>query len=146
MDPTWWPSLLAYTSSSKVFQKLQKRFDNLITSSHIFFYKARISLSNDLEILNPLESSNNVASMLIISAIVVIKASHNSQWPFDWFMTHANTTKFKQNVIVLATIHTYALSNSKVKIIIYQFFNVKLFLNTISLFNFKNTFDLLLIH
>jgi hypothetical protein len=108
MDPTWWPSLLAYTSSSKVFQKLQKRFDNLITSSHIFFYKARISLSNDLEILNPLESSNNVASMLIISAIVVIKASHNSQWPFDWFMTHANTTKFKQNVIVLATIHTWA--------------------------------------
>jgi hypothetical protein len=108
MDPTWWPSLLAYTSSSKVFQKLQKRFDNLITSSHIFFYKARISLSNDLEILNPLESNNNVASMLIISAIVVIKASHNSQWPFDWFMTHANTTKFKQNVIVLATIDTWA--------------------------------------
>jgi hypothetical protein len=41
---------------------------------------------------------------------------------------------------------TYALSTSKVKIIIYQCFNVKVFLNTITLINFKNIFDLLLIH
>jgi hypothetical protein len=40
----------------------------------------------------------------------------------------------------------HALSTSKVKIIIYQSFNVKMFLNTIPLVNFKNTFDLLLIH
>jgi len=40
---------------------------------------------------------------------------------------------------------TYALSASKVKII-YQSFNVKIFLNTIPLVNFKNTFDLLLVY
>jgi hypothetical protein len=39
---------------------------------------------------------------------------------------------------------TYALSTSKVIIIIYQSSNVKIFLNTIPLVNFKNTFDLLL--
>jgi hypothetical protein len=36
---------------------------------------------------------------------------------------------------------TYALSTSKVKVIIYQSFDVKLFLNTIPPFNFKNTFN-----
>jgi hypothetical protein len=42
---------------------------------------------------------------------------------------------------------TYALSTFKVKIIIiYQSFNVKVFFNTIPLINFKNTFDLLLVH
>jgi hypothetical protein len=41
---------------------------------------------------------------------------------------------------------TYALSTSKVKIIIYQYFIVKVFLNTIPLVNFKNTFDLFLVH
>jgi hypothetical protein len=41
---------------------------------------------------------------------------------------------------------TYALSTSKVKIIIYQSFNVKIFLNIILLINFKNIFDLLLVH
>jgi hypothetical protein len=39
--------------------------------------------------------------------------------------------------------YTYALSSSKVKIIIYQSFNVKIFLNTIPPVNFKNTFHLL---
>jgi hypothetical protein len=41
---------------------------------------------------------------------------------------------------------TYALSTSKVKIIIYQSFNVKLFLNTIPLVNFKITFGLFLVY
>jgi hypothetical protein len=36
----------------------------------------------------------------------------------------------------------FTYSTSKVKIIIYQFFNVKIFLNTIPLVNFKNTLDL----
>ncbi len=39
---------------------------------------------------------------------------------------------------------TYALSISKVKITIYQSFNVKIFFNTIP--QVKNTFDLLLVH
>jgi hypothetical protein len=41
---------------------------------------------------------------------------------------------------------TYALSISKVKILIYQSFNVKMFLNMSPLVNLKNTFDLLLVH
>jgi hypothetical protein len=41
---------------------------------------------------------------------------------------------------------TYALSTSKIKVIIYQSFNVKMFWNTIPLVNFKNSFDLLLLH
>jgi len=41
---------------------------------------------------------------------------------------------------------TYALSTSKVIIIIYQSFNVKVFWNIIPLVNFKNIFDLLLVH
>jgi hypothetical protein len=41
---------------------------------------------------------------------------------------------------------TFTLSTFKVKIIIYQSFNVKIFLNTIPPINFKNTFDLLLRH
>jgi hypothetical protein len=52
-------------------------------------------------------------------------------------------------IIVLINGHLkfiYALSISKVKIIIYQSFNVKVILNTIPLVNFKNTFDLLLVH
>jgi hypothetical protein len=40
----------------------------------------------------------------------------------------------------------YAFSTSKVKIIIHQSFNVKVFLDTIPLVDFKNTFDLLLVH
>ncbi len=39
----------------------------------------------------------------------------------------------------------YALSTSKVKIIIYQSFNVNISLNIIPLVNFKNIFDLLLV-
>ncbi len=41
---------------------------------------------------------------------------------------------------------TYALSTSKVIIIIYQSFNVEMFLNTIPMVNFKNIFDLFLVH
>jgi hypothetical protein len=41
---------------------------------------------------------------------------------------------------------TFTLSHSKVKVIIYQYFNVKVFLNKIPPINFKNTFDLLLRH
>ncbi len=41
---------------------------------------------------------------------------------------------------------TYELSSSEVIIIIYQSFNVKIFLNTIPLINFKLFFDLLLVH
>jgi hypothetical protein len=40
----------------------------------------------------------------------------------------------------------YAFLTTKVKMIIYQYFNVKIYLNTIPLINFNNTFDLLLIH
>jgi hypothetical protein len=36
----------------------------------------------------------------------------------------------------------HALSTSKIKVIIYQSFNVKIFLKTIPLVNFKNIFDL----
>ncbi len=38
---------------------------------------------------------------------------------------------------------THALSTSKIKVLIHQFFNVKVFLNTIA--QIKNTFNLLLI-
>jgi hypothetical protein len=38
---------------------------------------------------------------------------------------------------------TYALSTSKIKVLIHKFFNVKVFLNTIALI--KNIFNLLLI-
>jgi hypothetical protein len=41
---------------------------------------------------------------------------------------------------------TSTLSTSKVKIIIYQIFNVKVFFYTIPPINFKNTFDLFLVH
>ncbi len=41
---------------------------------------------------------------------------------------------------------TYALSTSKLKLIIYQSFNVKVVLNPISLVKFENTFDLLLVY
>jgi hypothetical protein len=41
---------------------------------------------------------------------------------------------------------TYALSSSKVKVIIYQSFYVKIIFNTIPQVNFKNTFDLFLVH
>jgi hypothetical protein len=41
---------------------------------------------------------------------------------------------------------TYALSTSKVIIIIYQSFNVEIFFNTIPMVNFKNIFDLFLVH
>jgi len=41
---------------------------------------------------------------------------------------------------------TFTLSTFKVKVIIYQSFNVKVFLNTIPPINFKNIFDLLLRH
>jgi len=40
----------------------------------------------------------------------------------------------------------YALSTCRVKIIIYQNFNVKVFFSEIPPINFKNTFDLLLVH
>jgi len=41
---------------------------------------------------------------------------------------------------------TYALSTFEIILIIYQSSNVKIFLNTIPLVNFKNIFDLLLVH
>jgi hypothetical protein len=37
--------------------------------------------------------------MLSEILIVVIKASNRSQCPLDWFITHALTTRFKQEVI-----------------------------------------------
>jgi hypothetical protein len=42
--------------------------------------------------------------------------------------------------------YIYAFSTSKVKIIIYQYFNLQLFFNTIPLVKILNTFDLLLVH
>ncbi len=61
------------------------------------------------------------------------------------FLKSAN--RFLKNFLVNGHLKfTYALSISKVKIIIYQSFNVKVILNTIPLINFKNTFDLLLVH
>jgi hypothetical protein len=55
----------------------------LITSSCIFICKTRISLSNESKILGPLENSNDVTFMLIVSAIVVVKVFDNNQWPLD---------------------------------------------------------------
>jgi len=40
----------------------------------------------------------------------------------------------------------YALSTFKIKVIIYQSFNVKIFFKTIPLVNFKNIFDLFFVH
>jgi len=40
----------------------------------------------------------------------------------------------------------YAFSIFKVKVIIYQKINLKIFLNTIPPINFKNVFDLCLVH
>jgi hypothetical protein len=72
-----------YLPPSKKFKICKKGLITLITFSHIFICKARISLSNESKFLDPLENSNDVTFMLIVSAIVVVKVSDNNQWPLD---------------------------------------------------------------
>jgi hypothetical protein len=97
--------------SIKSSQNYKKGLITLMTSSHTFICKTRISFSNALEMLGPPKSGNNDVSMFTVSAIVVVKAFDNIQWPFDLFMTHDDTTWFKQDVIALATTHTWAFGN-----------------------------------
>jgi hypothetical protein len=44
--------------------------------------------------------------MLIVNVIIIVKAFDNSQWLLDWFMTHADTIEFKQDVIAFTIAHT----------------------------------------
>jgi hypothetical protein len=52
---------------------------------------------------------NSLASMFIVSVILIVKAFDNKQWHLDWFITHANIIGFKVNVIALEIAHNWAL-------------------------------------
>jgi hypothetical protein len=64
-------------------QRLQKRFDNLNNLELHIYLQTRISFSNDSKISSPVKHGNNVISMLIVNAIVIVKVSDNSQWLLD---------------------------------------------------------------
>jgi len=99
--------LWAY-NASKDLKKSKKNLIAFIISSHIFQCKSKISTSKGLEISNGLYNYNNSTSMFIVKVIIIVKL-FNNHWPFDWFNTHVEATRFKANVIASTITHTWAL-------------------------------------
>ncbi len=102
-------SMLWTLCKSNVFKSKRKGLITLMTSCYISFCKVRSFESNSFRILNPSSNPTTLTFMLNEILTIVVKASDKSQCPFDWFITHAFTIKFRQEIIAFAIAQTWAL-------------------------------------
>ncbi len=82
-----------------VFVNYIKGFKSLIILSYMFFWKRSLK-SNWFKVFVPLEiyTISTISIWNMITNMAIFKASNNSQWPWDWFITQAMTIGFKHDV------------------------------------------------
>jgi hypothetical protein len=85
---------------SKAFKNYKTGLINFTTSCCIFIFKRWNSTSNLSSVFIPINKGICFSFHRNNYIITIPKTSNSNEWPFDYFNTHAITTKFKYSMTI----------------------------------------------